>query len=967
MRLKYTLGIILLVTLHQTNCQRTNSEGSTDASSADIVANSVTNLAQKISRAIVSQRSKTEIFSPVSIAGALSLLLLGSGGTTRTELMDLMGFSNNTINFTEIHKGFGKLFRDLVSNDPSLKASVPWRENDTCNNVDYDDFTSSRSGLPVGTKGRRNRRDAEFDRFLHEIHIANGIFLDNAFNLNPTYDQTAKELYQSEVEKLDFVNSPHDATKHINNWVNQSTHGKIPEIFPGAVSSNTMMVIVSALYFKALWQEMFIEGGTKLRDFYPDGRNQDPIKVNMMAHGGCFPFYHSNELDASILGIPYKNKLTTMYVIKPDSSSRQVLHELIARLDGETINNMIDHMKMKTAVILFPKMHVTSTLNLKSTLKLLGVRSPFHPGRSDLSAISGSGSSPEQSIQARPAVNLPFYSSYKNKQKQPSNPNQLVFSRVDSNTDNEVTTSLPTTLDSTLNEEETDAPTTMETMEVVQATKKSLRSARDVSYKTPPETKGKADPLSSKDFFLNKRIVKPTGGKKARRSRREALQQLFVSDAIHKVELEINERGTEGGAATAITLNRSGTNVVFRADEPFLLLIRNDQTKLPLFFGAVYDPREYQSVEVNIGNGLFAQYGQTFDEKYKLLAEQLYQSNMMFLNYSTNPQKAVAIINDWVRERTRGKIPQIVNQLDTDTMLVIANTLYFKAEWDEPFLKDGTKQRKFFPNGPQKPATDVLMMVHGGCFPYYHWKEADVRVIGIPYKRNYTMYIFMPVNSDRSKLEALREKLNADNVNDIVAKMQVKTASIQFPKMHMLNSFSLKQVLEQLGASSIFDRVGSDLTRILAGPGAISRVDSSNVDDILDWWGDTKDNAEKKLQEAFPDCGTITEVDVENKQKCEKNPRCRFGGETCLCCPKTFGFRKRRNAIEQRLFVNEVIHKVDVVVNEKGTEGGAVTATLLDRITPQVNFRANGPFVMLIRDELTKLPLFYGSVYEPTS
>ncbi|XP_055549473.1 serine protease inhibitor 28Dc-like isoform X2 [Wyeomyia smithii] len=592
MRLKYMLGIILIAALHQSNCQRPHrfSEDSSQDNALDIVADSVTNLAQKISRVIVGDRSKTEIFSPVSIAGALSLLLLGSGGTTRTELMELMGFSNSTIRFTEIHKGFGKLFGELVSNNPSLKANVPWRENDTCNNVDYDDFTDSRSSFQKETKGRRHRRDAEFERFMHEIHLANGIFLDSTFNLNPTYDQMAKELYKSEVEKLDFANHADQATKHINEWVSASTRGKIPEVFQTSVSSNAVMIITSALYFKALWEVMFIEGGTQLRDFFPDGKNQSSIKVPMMAHGGCFPYYHSTELEASILGIPYKNKLTTMYVIKPDSSSRQVLQELIARIDSQVINSLIDHMKRRTAVVLFPKMHVTSTLNLKRILRLLGVRSPFNPARSDLSAISvnsrlsASASTPEQ---PRPAVNLPVYS--KNKNKQQSHSNQLIFSRIDNVTEVEETTEPPTTLI----DEVTKSPTTLPTLLTENASNKSSRVTRDVSYKTPPESKRKADPLSSKDFFLNKRIVKPAAGKKIRRSRRQTkIQQLFISDAIHKVELEINERGTEGGAATAITLNRSGTNVVFRADEPFILLIRNDQTKLPLFFGAVYNPSE---------------------------------------------------------------------------------------------------------------------------------------------------------------------------------------------------------------------------------------------------------------------------------------------------------------------------------------------------------------------------------------
>lgn len=122
------------------------------------MSQSVTNLAQKISLAIANPKSKTEIFSPVSIAGALSLLLLGSGGNTRDELMNVMGFQHSRLTFTDIHKSFGRLFQDLVSNDPAQNVTIPWRVNDKCNNNDYDyeDYAQSK---PTGQQ--RGRRDTE--------------------------------------------------------------------------------------------------------------------------------------------------------------------------------------------------------------------------------------------------------------------------------------------------------------------------------------------------------------------------------------------------------------------------------------------------------------------------------------------------------------------------------------------------------------------------------------------------------------------------------------------------------------------------------------------------------------------------------------------------------------------------------------------------------------------------------------
>lgn len=58
-----------------------------------------------------------------------------------------------------------------------------------------------------------------------------------------------------------------------------------------------------------------------------------------------------------------------------------------------------------------------------------------------------------------------------------------------------------------------------------------------------------------------------------------------------QVDLIINEKGTEGGAATVAFLYKTGTDVVLKAEEPFLFFIRHEESQLPIFYGAVMDPR----------------------------------------------------------------------------------------------------------------------------------------------------------------------------------------------------------------------------------------------------------------------------------------------------------------------------------------------------------------------------------------
>jgi len=66
---------------------------------------------------------------------------------------------------------------------------------------------------------------------------------------------------------------------------------------------------------------------------------------------------------------------------------------------------------------------------------------------------------------------------------------------------------------------------------------------------------------------------------------------LMLADVVHKAVVTVNEEGSEAAAATAvITRGGSTSPVVFRADRPFLFLIRDNGTDSILFLGRVTNP-----------------------------------------------------------------------------------------------------------------------------------------------------------------------------------------------------------------------------------------------------------------------------------------------------------------------------------------------------------------------------------------
>jgi serpin B len=77
-------------------------------------------------------------------------------------------------------------------------------------------------------------------------------------------------------------------------------------------------------------------------------------------------------------------------------------------------------------------------------------------------------------------------------------------------------------------------------------------------------------------------------------------KSLFISAAIHKAYIDVDENGTEAAAATAVVMaatamaprNPPPPPIVFTADHPFLFLIRENATGAILFMGRVTDPTQ---------------------------------------------------------------------------------------------------------------------------------------------------------------------------------------------------------------------------------------------------------------------------------------------------------------------------------------------------------------------------------------
>lgn len=108
-----------------------------------------------------------------------------------------------------------------------------------------------------------------------------------------------------------------------------------------------------------------------------------------------------------------------------------------------------------------------------------------------------------------------------------------------------------------------------------------------------PKFKMTCETIELKDLLIvmgMKDVYKPGAADFSGTSRQK---DLFISNVLHKTYVEVNEKGTEAAAASALRMS-IGLNEppppIFRADRPFVFMIRDNKTDIILFMGRLVNP-----------------------------------------------------------------------------------------------------------------------------------------------------------------------------------------------------------------------------------------------------------------------------------------------------------------------------------------------------------------------------------------
>ncbi|KAF1389795.1 hypothetical protein PFLUV_G00077240 [Perca fluviatilis] len=264
------------------------------------------------------------------VSAALAALSVGAQGETHLQLFSGLGFNSSLLTQTDVDQAFQTFLQ---------------RANNT-----------SQEDASEGT----------------------AVFVDDDFKPKPEFLQTLKQSYFTDGFNVDF-NQTTESADTINKYVEEKTNGKIDQLVEN-LDPNTLMYLISYIYYKGKWATQFDPELTEQDDFNLDENTKIP--VDMMNLEDRFHTHHDHELNTTVLQLPF-NSSYSMLLMLPDA---------MATLEnGISPNHVTKWLKAmmtpRSYNVYIPKFSIKTSYNLNDVLSEMGMTDMFG-GRANLRGIS---------------------------------------------------------------------------------------------------------------------------------------------------------------------------------------------------------------------------------------------------------------------------------------------------------------------------------------------------------------------------------------------------------------------------------------------------------------------------------------------------------------------------------------------------------------------------------------------------
>ncbi|KAF5766325.1 putative Serpin family protein [Helianthus annuus] len=177
-------------------------------------------------------------------------------------------------------------------------------------------------------------------------------------------------------------------------------------------------------------------------------------------------------------------------------------------------------------------------------------------------------------------------------------------------------------------------------------------------------------------------------------------------------------------------------------------------------------------------------------------------------------------VNSWAKEQTHGLIKEVITdkEVTEDTMLILANAIYFKGTWTQQFETSLTEEGDFHLLNGNKVKVPFMTNYENQFVHEYD----DFKVLGLPYsqgpdKRKFTMYFYL--SDAKDGLPSLINKIGSipNFFYHHIPREKVRVGEFFIPKFKIEFGFEASDMLKKLGLKLPFE-FGPRITEIVDSP-----------------------------------------------------------------------------------------------------------------------------------------------------
>ncbi|KAL1791321.1 Serine protease inhibitor A3N, partial [Sigmodon hispidus] len=300
-------------------------------------------------------------------------------------------------------------------------------------------------------------------------------------------------------------------------------------------------------------------------------------------------------------------------------------------------------------------------------------------------------------------------------------------------------------------------------------------------------------------------------------SRITGTKDLRVSQVVHKAVLDVAETGTEAAAATGFLVMGSAlilSPLKVHFDRPFLMIISKTNTQTPLFMAKVLQLDPITSIPMR------SEEDEKVDPHNSAGGEDgfLGLGHFKDLQGRSEPHEAKKLISGYVRKQTKGKIKDLISDLDERTSMVLVNYIYFKGKWKMSFGPHDTLESEFYVD-KKRTAKVPVMKIEDLTTPYFWDEELSCSIVKLKYTGNTSALFILPDKGRMQKVEASlqteTQRKWKDSLRPRVSLMPFEIMESDYgqkidepclPKFSISTDYSLENILPQLGIREVFSR-----------------------------------------------------------------------------------------------------------------------------------------------------------------